>query len=73
MLRVEGEPYTRLSVASACRVHTLGLPVTSVMGTVFRGADADSQVNFLGRRLAHQVCHARRSARFCRMRCESWC
>ena len=36
-------------------MHTIGLPVTSVMGTVFRGADADSQVNYLARSLAFQV------------------
>lgn len=35
---------------SICRLHNMGAPVTTVLGTVFRGADLESQLNVLARR-----------------------
>jgi hypothetical protein len=32
------------------RLHNVGAPVTSVLGTVFRGADLEAQLNVLARR-----------------------
>ncbi len=35
-----------------CRVHTLGLPTTEVLGTTFRGADLEAQLAITTRRIA---------------------
>lgn len=34
------------------RLHNMGVPVTSILGTVFRGADLETQINVLARRAA---------------------
>ena len=39
----------------SCRVHTTGVHVSNLMASIFRGADLDSQMNYLARSLAYQV------------------
>lgn len=36
-------------------MHNMGVPVTSVLGTVFRGADVESQLNVHARRAAESA------------------
>jgi hypothetical protein len=38
------------SALVCCRLHNMGAPATSVLGTVFRGADLEAQLNVLARR-----------------------
>ena len=40
---------------TCCRVHTMGMPATGIIGQLFRGADLDTQLNVLARRTAQQM------------------
>ncbi|GFR39599.1 hypothetical protein Agub_g59 [Astrephomene gubernaculifera] len=44
--------YTNVAGQRVIRVHTLALPVTDNISTVFKGADLDAQICTLGRRVA---------------------
>jgi len=47
--------YTTTEGERRVRVHTLALPVTQSLGTVFRGADLDSYMAYVSRKVASQV------------------
>ena len=47
--------YTTMNGERRIRVHTLALPVTSVLGTLFRNADLDAQTCFMVRKAANTL------------------
>lgn len=47
--------YTTMTGERRIRVHTLALPVTSVLGTLFRNADLDAQTCFMVRKAANTL------------------
>ncbi|KXZ55308.1 hypothetical protein GPECTOR_3g442 [Gonium pectorale] len=47
--------YTNMSGQRVIRVHTLALPITDNISTVFKGADLDAQICSLGRRVSSSL------------------
>lgn len=47
--------YTTTEGERRVRVHTLALPITQSLGTVFRGADLDAYLSYVSRKVASQV------------------
>ena len=47
--------YSALDGTRRVRVHTLALPVTRSLGTVFRGADLESYLSYIARKVSNQL------------------
>ena len=47
--------YTTVGGERRIRLHTLALPITQSLGTTFRGADLDTYLSYVARKVASQV------------------